>query len=385
MSRDYDVVVFGATGFTGGLTAAYLAAHAPAELRWAIAGRSADKLDALRAKLAAQHPGGRAPGTLLASVDDAASLQHMAASTRVLLSTVGPFIDYGEPVVRACVEQGTDYVDSTGETQFVQKVLARYGEPARERGVRIVNSCGFDSIPTDLGALYTVRQLPRGRPIALEGYVSLRGVFSGGTERSAIKTLAPSSEPAPASELSLVGGRRVRVLTPKTRYAREQGGWTSPMPTLDPQIVLRSAASLEAYGPDFSYAHHVVHASLFHMLAAAWVFGWLALLARFAPTRALLLKLVKKSGQGPTQAQMDRGWFKVRFVAQCDGQTLQTEVAGGDPGYGETSKMLAESALCLALDGDALPARAGVLTTAEAMGDALIARLQRAGLTFRVV
>jgi short subunit dehydrogenase-like uncharacterized protein len=385
MSREFDIIVFGATGFTGGLTAEYLAAHAPPELRWAIAGRSQQKLDALKARLSAQHDRCRALGTVVASVDDDASLQAMAARTRVLLTTVGPFIDYGEAVVRACVEQKTDYIDSTGEPNFVQGLLARYGESARQANVRIVSSCGFDSIPADLGALFTVQQLPADRPIALSCYVRMQGVFSGGTERSAIKSLAPSSEAPAPSVLELPGGRRARLVTPKTRHDAALGGWTSPLPTIDASIVLRSAASLPQYGPDFSYAHHVVHASFLHMFVAFWVFGGLALLARFAPMRALLLKLVKQSGQGPTEEQRSRGWFKHRFIAECDGKTVQTEVSGGDPGYGETSKMLAESAMCLALDGAALPARAGVLTTAEAMGDVLIARLQRAGLSFQVM
>jgi short subunit dehydrogenase-like uncharacterized protein len=385
MSRAYDITLFGATGFTGGKTAEYLALHAPFDLRWAIAGRSQQKLAAVKARLVALNGRCQSVGTVEASVDDADSLQRMAAQTRVLITTVGPFIDYGEPVVRACVEQETDYIDSTGEPNFMQLVLARYAEAAARRNLRIVPSCGFDSIPADLGALFTVQQLPRDQPIRLAGYLSLKASFSGGTEQSAIKSWAPPPGPVVVPAPPVTNGRRVRLFRSKIERRPELASWTSPLPTIDGSVVLRSAASIDRYGPDFSYAHNAVHGSLGMLIAALWVFGGLAFFARFAPLRALLLKLVKKSGEGPSEAQMSASWFKLRFIAECAGKTVQTEVSGGDPGYAETSKMLAESALCLALDRESLPVRAGVLTPAEAMGDRLLERLQRAGLRFSVL
>jgi saccharopine dehydrogenase (NAD+, L-glutamate forming) len=382
--RTYEVTVFGATGFTGGLTAEYLARHAPADLRWAVAGRNREKLEALRTRLLALGGGAREIGVVEASLDDPGSLARMAAQTRVLLTTVGPFIDYGEPVARACVEQGTDYIDSTGEPHFVELLLARYAAPADARGVRLVPSCGFDSIPADLGALFTVSQLPAGEPIQLRGYVSLKGTFSGGTERSAIKSLAPPAEPLAVPKLTATAGRKVEPLAASVQRRADVGGWVAPLPTIDASVVLRSAAALDAYGPAFGYAHHAVHGSFAILVAATLFFGTLAWFARIAPLRALLLKLVKPAGTGPTEAQMRAGRFKVQFVAECAGKTVRTEVSGGDPGYGETSKMLAESALCLARDRAELPTRAGVLTPASAMGALLLARLQRAGLQFRV-
>jgi saccharopine dehydrogenase (NAD+, L-glutamate forming) len=175
------------------------------------------------------------------------------------------------------------------------------------------------------------------------------------------------------------------LVVEKPRKHGEFASWTTPLQTVDGPTVLRSAASLEVYGPDFSYSHNVVHASLAHMLAASALFGSAMLLVRVAPMRELLLRMVKKPGEGPTREQMDKAWFKLRFIAESDGQVLRTEVSGGDPGYVETSKMLAESALCLIVDRAHLPPRTGVLTTAEAMGDRLIARLARAGMSFRVL
>jgi saccharopine dehydrogenase (NAD+, L-glutamate forming) len=389
--RPYDLIVFGATGFTGGMTAEYLVAHAPPELRWAIAGRSQSKLDAVKARLLAlgADTAARAAkiGTVVAALDDEASLIAMAASTRVLLTTVGPFIDYGEPVVRACVSQGTDYVDSTGEPHFVQMLLQRYDEDAKARGVRLVSSCGFDSIPADLGVLFTVLQFPAGVPLDIAGYVSVRGTFSGGTERSAIKALSPPPEalmPLP-TEAVTPSGRHVRLDKAKVERRADLDGWAGPLETIDGPVVFRSARTLDRYGPDFRYVHHALHPSLGVLVAAFLLFGGVALLVRFAVFRTLFLKLVKAPGQGPTAEQMSRGSFKFHFIARAGDQTIATEVAGGDPGYGETCKMLAESALCLVQDRAALPDRAGVLTPAEAMGELLLARVQRAGLRFRVL
>ncbi len=383
--REYDLVVFGATGFTGGMTADYLARHAPPDLRWAIAGRSRDKLEVVKARLLAANPRAAAVGCIEARIDDPPSLISMASRTRVLITTVGPFIDYGEPVVAACIEAGTDYIDSTGEPFFVERLLGRYAEPAAARGVRVIPSCGFDSIPADLGALFTVLQLPSDQPITMHGYMQVDARFSGGTEQSAIKSIAPPKDRVAVPPLVPTGGRRVRELPVKLQKHPALGKWITPLPTVDGPTVLRSAAMLDRYGPDFAYGHGAVHASFGVVVAAGVLFGSLAVLARMAPTRALLLKVAKKSGQGPSEEHMRRAWFKLRFIAECAGKVVQTEVAGGDPGYVETSKMLAESGMCLAQDRGRLPARSGVLTPAAAMGDVLLARLQAAGLQFRVV
>ena len=383
--RTYDIVLFGATGFTGGMTARYLARHAPPGARFAIAGRSQRALDAVKQGLIAIDARCESVGVITASVEDDASLLRMAEQTRVLLTTVGPFIDYGEPVVRACVAGGCDYIDSTGEPAFVELLLERYAEPARERGVRVVPSCGYDSIPADLGAFFTVAQLPRDRPIKLAAYLAAQAQFSGGTQRSAVKALA-TLQPAGEREVqSARPGARVRIAKAKVERKPELGGWVGPLPTVDAAIVTRSAAALDRYGADFVYAHHAVIGSLLRVLVGSLFVGIAALLVRIAPLRALVLRSLPQSGAGPSEAQMRQSWFKLRMVAECDGRVVDTEISGGDPGYGETSKMLAESALCLAFDRDALPAASGVLTPAIAMGELLLARLQRAGLVFRVL
>jgi short subunit dehydrogenase-like uncharacterized protein len=383
-SRPYDIVVFGATGFTGALTAEYLAAHAPPETRWALAGRNLGKLEQVRARLGS---GSSEIPLLRADVTDASSLQAVAEATKVVITTVGPYIRYGEPLVAACAAAGTDYVDLTGEPEFVDRMWLGYHEQAVRSGARLVHSCGFDSIPYDLGALFTVEQLPEGVPIALEGFVRVGGTFSGGTYQSTIEILARlrqgasvarerrRREPSP-------GDRRVRGVSGAPHHDEFGGGWVAPIPTIDPMTVLRSARALDRYGPDFSYGHYLAVKRLPVLVGLGAGAAGLIALAQLPPTRNALLKL-KSSGEGPSPEQRAKSWFRVRFRAQADGKTVRTQVSGGDPGYGETSKMLAESALCLAFDP--LPERAGQLTPAVAMGDALRHRLQQAGIKFEVL
>jgi short subunit dehydrogenase-like uncharacterized protein len=307
----------------------------------------------------------------------------MAAGTRILLSTVGPFIDYGERVVEACIESGTDYVDSTGEAAFVALLLQRHAKRASERGIRLVPNSGFDAVIADLGAYYTVQRLPSDQPIHVSGFVMVKTHTSGGTERSAIKSLAQDLSAAGTAFATTVSGRKVREERAMLRRVPELDLWAAPLPTIDASVVVRSAASIDLYGPDFRYTHHAAHSSVLAVILSSVFFGIIMMLARVPAFNALFLKFAKKPGDGPTDDQIAAGWFSVRFLGESDdGRVVRTRIDGGDPFYGETSKILSESALCLALDGDALPRAAGLLTPAAAMGDALLARLVRAGIRF---
>src|SRR4051794_21224817 len=189
-SRDHDLVLFGATGFTGGLTAEYLAAEAPQGLRWALAGRSQEKLEAVRERLVKIDPSCAELPLLLADITDEDSLRRVAESTRVVVTTVGPYLNYGEPLVAACAKDGTDYVDITGEPEFVDNMYVRHHEEAVRSGARIVHACGFDSIPHDLGVLFTVQHLPEGVPLTVRGYVRAGGKPSAGTFHSAVTAMS---------------------------------------------------------------------------------------------------------------------------------------------------------------------------------------------------
>jgi short subunit dehydrogenase-like uncharacterized protein len=379
--RDFDIVLFGATGFTGQLTADYLARNAPAGLRWALAGRNQGKLEAVRDKLGLPEL-----ELLHADAGDPTSLADVAGRTRVVITTVGPYLQYGAPLVAACADAGTDYVDLTGEPEFVDEMYLQHHETAVRSGARIVHACGFDSIPHDLGAFYTVCQLPDDAPITLRGVVRSGGMASGGTIHSALGQFSRSRQMKAAyaarrrTEGKPADGRSSRAVSGKPHRDSVLGYWLLPLPTIDPIIVARSGAALAAYGPTFRYSHFAGTKTLRYAAGGAIVVGALAAASQVKPVRNFLLGKVA-AGDGPDEAKRDRSWFTVDFVGESGGgQTVRTRVTGGDPGYTETAMMLAESALCLAFDDN--PPTAGQVTTAQAMGENLLARVQAGGLTF---
>jgi short subunit dehydrogenase-like uncharacterized protein len=387
--RQYDLALFGATGFTGGLTARYLAENGPAGLRWALVGRNRNKLEAVASSLkAVAGEGVPAPELLLADASDSSALARVAGAARVLITTVGPYALYGEPLVAACAAAGTAYVDLTGEPEFVDRMWLRYHDQAQRSGARLVHCCGFDSIPHDLGAYFTVKQLPEGVPLTINGYVRTGAEFSGGTFSSAITGFSRARQTVSAARSrrqleQRPAGRKIHSAPPRARRDSDLGGWVVPLPTIDGAVVRRSAAALERYGPDFTYGHNAVAKHLSSVATTAGGVGAALVLAQLAPTRKLLLKAFPSPGEGPSEEVRAKSWFKITFVGEGGGKRVVTEVSGGDPGYGETSKMLAESGLCLAFDE--LPETAGQVTTAAAMGDALQARLQSAGISFNLL
>ena len=384
--RELDIVLFGATGFTGALTAEYLARNAPHGCRWALAGRNHAKLEKVRDRLASFDASLAELPLLHADVNDTASLREIARRARVVITTVGPYIEYGEPLVAACAAAGTDYVDLTGEPEFVDRMYVAHHEQAVRSGARIVHACGFDSIPYDLGVLFTVQQLPEGAALRVRGMLRSNATVSGGTLASALTAISRGAKmrQASAERRALeprVEGRKVRSSAKGPHFDKEAGFWLVPLPTLDPLVVRRSAAALERYGPDFTYSHYGAAKRLYSVVGGLGLVGVLAAGAQVPPVRSFLMRRLPQ-GEGPSEERRAKAYFSVRFIGEGGGRTVRTEVRGGDPGYTETSKMLAESALCLAFDEN--PPTAGQVTTAVAMGDHLLARLMRAGLRFTV-
>ncbi|MDW8360929.1 MAG: saccharopine dehydrogenase NADP-binding domain-containing protein [Myxococcales bacterium] len=377
-ARELDVVLWGATGFTGRLVAAYLARrHRPK--RWAIAGRDAARLDALAEALRDETEYGAAPRRLTADLARPESLEAMARRARVVLSTAGPFTRIGEPVVAACVRARTDYCDITGEPAFVDAIERRWSAPASDAGVRLVPCCGFDSVPADLGVWLTVRALPRGVPLRVDGYVHARGGFSGGTWQSALEAMAAHRPFARrARSESAPNGRRARAVRPGVGYRRDRSAWTAPLPTIDVDVVLRSARLLDQYGPDFTYGHHVLVRRFTTLLGGAAFVGATYAASHLGPLRRWLQSL-RPAGTGPSPEHRRRSRFTVWIEGRGGGRRATTEIRGGDAGYEETAKMAAEAALCLALDPPATAHR-GLLTPAVAMAPRLVERLRAAGL-----
>ena len=353
--RAYDIVLFGATGFAGRLTAEYLARHAPADCRWALAGRNVGKLENVRAQLAAIDPALSTLQLLDADSSDPAALRAIADDARVIASTVGPYIVHGEPLVAACAEAGTDYLDLTGEPEFVDTMYVRYHERAQRSGARLVHACGFDSIPHDIGAYYTVLQLARGRaahrPRLRRGVgTAVRRHRAFGDHRVlAIPGAHRRSARAQAGRAGAdgtIGARRRRPPAPR-RGDRRLGACRCRRSTR------RSSAGRRArwIGTARTSATRTARPSRICGRPPGWPpgVGGLVALAQMPPARNALLKRMPQ-GDGPSAQQRARSWFRVTFVGEGGGQRVVTRVSGGDPGYDETARMLGEAALALAFD-----------------------------------
>jgi short subunit dehydrogenase-like uncharacterized protein len=378
--RELDIVLFGATGFTGALTADYLARNGPEGLRWALAGRSLDKLEKVRAQV------GSDVELIVADSGDPVALADLAARTKVVLSTVGPYVGRGEALVAACADAGTDYCDITGELEFVDTMYVAHHGTAVTTGARLVHGCGFDSIPYDLGAMFTVEQLPADVPIDLRGVVRAGGLPSGGTFETLLTGMSRVSQIRAAAQARKrvepkPVGRSSRAVAGKPHRDNLLGYWLLPLPTMDPMIVARSGAALPTYGPRFRYSHYTGTKTLPYAVGGLAVMTGLGLAAQLKLTRDLLMKWYP-AGDGPDAERRERSWFTVDFVGEAGGETVRTRVTGGDPGYTETAMMLAESGLCLAFDDN--PDVAGQVTTAQSMGANLLARVQAGGMRFEV-
>ncbi len=398
-TRTYDLVLFGATGFTGRLTAEYLVQKQEANpFRFAIAGRSPEKLSELKAQLTQLNPNIEV-GILIADSGDLHALRLMSAQAQVVLTTVGPYAKYGELLVQACIETKTDYADITGEGNFVNGIIRKHGEEALKQQVKIVNCCGFDSIPADFGAYHALLQFKNQsiKVLTIKGYAQFNShgwnplnSISGGTWHSALNFMRIPEIYRQAGAMRMIHKeaktqeRRVSHLFPQVHYINKENAWGVPLPLIDNEIVLRSAAGMSAYGQAFYYGHHGQVNSALTLSVGALGVSSLFALSQLKFTRDLLINL-HPSGSGPDAAQRQKNSFKTRFYAKSELGEVITQVSGGDPGYGETSKMLAETALCLALDRDKLPNRYGILTPVLATESLLLERLQKAGIRFEVI
>ena len=399
--RDLDVVLYGATGFVGKLTARYLAEHAPEGARIALAGRTEPKLAQLRGELgprAADWP------LLVADSEDAAALAAMAQRARAVATTVGPYQKYGFPLVQACAEAGTHYADLAGEILFMREAIDRFDATARESGARIVHSCGFDSIPSDLGVLELHRVAQREGAGELEDTTfvleRVSGGFSGGTLDSLRGQLDemqrnPAKRKIAGDPYALSPDRAAEPDLGKERELQSverdaELGWLAPfvMAGINTRVVRRSnALQNHAYGPRFRY-REVMSAGggpLAPVKAGAIVavLGGLVAGMGFGPSRKVLDKVLPAPGEGPGEKAQRRGFYEIAIHARTSsGRKLTSRVVQkGDPGYAATAVLFGESALCLALDGDRLPQGGGVLTPATAMGDVLADRLRVSGVT----
>lgn len=408
MTQPFDVVAFGATSFVGQILAGELLQTfgRSGPLRWALAGRSLPKLEALRRSLG---PQAADVPLIVADAADPAALQALCAQTRVVASTVGPYALHGSPLVQACAESGTDYVDLTGELQWIRRMLQQHEAAAKHSGARIVHCCGFDSIPSDLGVLHLQTQARQrfGAPCprVKMRVKAMKGAASGGTVASMLNLVKEASaNPALRRELgdpySLCPGIEGRPRRqPDVRGAQfdaDVGAWVAPfvMGAINTRVVQRTNALAGlAYGRGFEYDEAVISGRGLKGRAAALALtaglGAFMVAGAIGPLRAALERFVlPKPGEGPSPDAQRNGFYDLRFVGTAaDGRRIRTRVTGErDPGYGSTARMLAQAAACLALDIDRGTTTGGFWTPATAFGERLIHRLQaHAGLRFEVL
>lgn len=401
--REFDVVLYGATGFVGKLTAEHLAAVSPDGVRIALAGRSATKLEALRSSLPER---AREWPIVVADAHDGAALASLARRARVVATTVGPYLTYGLPLVEACAEAGTHYADLTGEVLFMRRTVDKLHDVAAASGARIVHACGFDSIPSDLGVLL-LRELAGDDALTATtlAVTDVRGGLSGGTFASMKHTLAEVASDPEASRIlddpyALSPARELEPDRANAGWTAERdlrgvvhdadlGAWLAPfvMAPSNTRVVRRSNALLDwSYGREFRYREVMAFRGPAAPIAAAGLTAGLAGfvgLMSMAPTRSMLDRFLPEPGEGPSEKTRQNGRFRIEVTARtASGRKLRAIVAAqGDPGYAATAVMLGQSALALALDGDRLPARAGVLTPATAIGMPLADRLRTQGFT----
>lgn len=407
-SPSFDLVLFGATGFTGQLVAEHLLRrHGVAgDLRWAIAGRDPAKLQAVRSALG---PAAAELPILQADSHDVPALEQLVRQTKVVCSTVGPYAWHGNELVAACAQHGTDYCDLTGEVPWMRRMLDQHQASAQASGARLVHCCGFDSIPSDLGVWFLQQQAQArlGQPLQTVrlGVERMRGKMSGGTAASMINIIEESRRHADTSKVLAnpyalcppdwrSGPRQPYVAGPS--FSKALNSWQAPfvMAAINTRIVHKShALQGRPWGEDFTYDEAMLTGRGFagRRRAIFWsaLLGGFALGAKVGPLRKLMTaKLLPKPGEGPSAAEREAGFFRLLLDGQtADGRRLRVRVTGDrDPGYGSTAKMLGEAAFTLATDSSAERASGGFWTPSLAMGQALLDRLvAHAGLTFDVV
>ncbi len=412
-SRSIHVLLWGATGFTGKLTAEYLLKTygVRGDLKWALGGRSKAKLEAVRAELCAIDPRAAELAIVVGDSSDRASLDKIVRDVRVVCTTVGPYAIHGRELVAACVDAATDYCDLTGETPFIREMIDEHHARAKETGARIVHCCGYDSIPSDLGVLMLQEHAKKehGARCTQVKYFAgeSKGGISGGTIASMLNLVETASKDRKIARIAadpyaLDPDREERgpdgADQRGVKYDEDLARWTGPfvMAAINTRVVRRSNALLAyAWGKDFRYSE----AMSFPPGAKGWIAaaGMTAGIGAFvgavslAPLRSVLAKTVLPApGEGPSKETRETGHFTSRLVGIVEAKNgappaklLGTVKGQQDPGYGETAKMLGESAVCLAHD-DAIAKTGGVLTPASSMGTRLLDRLRKAGMTFEV-
>ena len=365
VNKKYDIIVHGATGFTGKLICNYIYEHEESSsINWAISGKNQKRLDVIAQKYKVD--------SFKANSFDKESLNLIAKEAKLIISVVGPYAIYGKKIIESCVENHCHYLDLTGEPDFVYFVEKNFSQKAEKNNIILMNCCGFESIPPDLGVYYTINQLKTNNA-KINTFLKTKGKISGGTWASFLNSFT-SSKPIIKKELDK--DRKARKLF----YMKDLKKWALIFPVIDKHIVKKSSKNI-GYGEAFSFNEYILFNSIFKVIVLITSISLISILAKFSFFRAWLKSFVP-SGQGPNKQERSNHWFELKIFGKTKSENIVTTVSGGDPGYGETSKFISEMALCIILNYNQLDCNKGVITPAQCSGGLMIERLKKAGIKF---
>ncbi len=367
--KKYDIIIWGATGFTGKLICNYLANHNDINnIKWAIAGRDKNRLSQIAKKHSISY--------YIANSFDSKSLDKLSEDSQLIITTVGPYSIYGEKLIASCIKNNTHYLDLTGEPNFVKRISSKYKNAAQNSKAIIMHSCGFESVPSDLGAYLTVKQL-NGQNVDLTYYLKTKGRISGGTWASFLNSISLG-----LGEAKLATNKGTTNNTKKQKkifYSHRFKKWAMIFPVIDKYLVMKSSRNMQEYGEHFNFNLYTLQKSLFSIILIILGIASLSFLSKVKFVKNFLLSRIP-SGTGPSKEQRKKHWFEVNIIGKTESKEAQTIISGGDPGYEETAKFISETALCIIMQKDQLLKNKGILTLVECTGDLMRTRLENAGI-----
>jgi len=365
MKKEFDLIVFGATGFTGRLVCKYLSNHRDtSNLKWAIAGRDVKKLSNISKEYSVDY--------IVADSFDLESLDNLCSKGNLIISTVGPYLIYGENLILSCIKNKSHYLDLTGEPEFVLNIQKKYRQKALDSGSIIIHCCGFESIPADVGVFETLKKTTTDN-VSLSFYLKTKGQISGGTWASFLNSIInPKSAMFPSS------GKKIK--SKKIFYSKRFKRWALFFPVIDKYIVLKTIKNLHKHHKGISFKQYMLQKSFFSMLLLISSISFIAIIGKIKVARNYMLKLIPP-GTGPNSEKRKGHWFEVTIIAKEKNKEVVTKIKGGDPGYDETSKFISEMALAIIIDNKNLLNNRGILTPVECAGDVLSKRLVAAGIS----
>ncbi len=370
--KKYDIIIFGASGFTGKLVTNYLLLHNDTKkLKIALAGRSKKKLKNLTQKYDKINP-----DILIADCFNKSSIDEMTNSAKLIISLVGPYSIYGEYLVESCIKNSTHYLDLTGEPNFVKKIRRKFSE-TKFKSI-IINCCGLESVIPDFGVLYTIKKM-NSKIKNISFFFTSNGSLSGGTWASFINVLYSNQI---LESVKINEKNSIKKNNRKIYFNNEFKKWVIIFPDIDKQIVYRSSRSDESYGKNFTFEKYMMLKNIKQLLVIILSFSFISILAKFGILKNWLLSL-RPSGSGPSDNQIKKSWFKAIFVGEGNNEKVKFQLSGGDPGYGDTAKFISEIALCVTNQYELLNKKEGILTPVECTGELMIDRLKNAGIKFQ--